>query len=126
MNWSPSWISSKKPTKQRKYVKNAPLHVRSALLCSHLSKELAKKLNTRSLRVRKGDKVTVMRGQHKGKSGTVDRVDTQKARIYITGVEVPKRDGSKAMYPIHPSKLMIKEIATDKRRTSEKTSETKK
>lgn len=126
MNWSPSWISSKKPTKQRKYVKNAPLHVRSALLCSHLSKELAKKLNTRSLRVRKGDKVTVMRGQHKGKSGTVDSVDTQKARIYITGVEVPKRDGSKAMYPIHPSKLMIKEIATDKRRTSEKTSETKK
>jgi large subunit ribosomal protein L24 len=129
MNWSPTWISSKKPTKQRKYVKNAPLHVRSALLGSHLSKELAKKLNTRSLRVRKGDKVTVMRGQHKGKSGTVDSVDVQKARIYITGVEVSKRDGSKSMYPIHPSKLMIKEIATDKRRlgeTAKQTSESKK
>lgn len=119
MNWSPTWISSKKPTKQRKYVKNAPLHLRSALLCSHLSKELAKKHNTRSLRVRKGDKVTVMRGQHKGKSGTVDWIDTERARIYITGVEAPKRDGSKALYPIHPSKLMIKEIATDKRRLSE-------
>ncbi len=128
MNWSPTWISSKKPTKQRKYVKNAPLHVRSALLCSHLSKELAKKHNTRSLRVRKGDKVTVMRGQHKGKSGTVDWVDTERARIYITGVDVPKRDGSKALYPIHPSKLMIKEIATDKRRLGEtaKTQEAKK
>jgi len=124
MNWSPTWISSKKPTKQRKYVKNAPLHIRSALLCSHLSKELAKKLNTRSLRVRKGDKVTVMRGQHKGKSGTVDRVDTQKARIYIAGVEVPKKDGSKSMYPIHPSKLLIKEIATDKRRLNEVTKQT--
>jgi large subunit ribosomal protein L24 len=127
MNWSPNWISSKKPTKQRKYIKNAPLHLRSALLCSHLSKELAKKLNTRSLRVRKGDKVTVMRGQHKGKSGTVDSVDTQKARIYITGVDVPKKDGSKSMYPIHPSKLLIKEIATDKRRLNETTkSEAKK
>lgn len=126
MNWSPTWKSSKKPTKQRKYIKNAPLHVRSALLCSHLSKELAKKLNTRSLRVRKGDKVTVMRGQHKGKSGTVDRVEVQKARIYITGVDMPKRDGSRALYPIHPSKLLIKEIATDKRRLNETTSEAKK
>lgn len=128
MNWSPSWISSVKPTKQRKYVENAPLHLRSTLLCSHLSKDLAKKLKTRSLRVRKGDKVTVMRGQHKGKSGTVERVDTKLSRIYITGVDMPKRDGTRALYPIHPSKLMIKEIATDKRRLGEtaKTQEAKK
>jgi len=129
MNWSSNWSASVKPTKQRKYVKNAPLHVRSTFLCSHLSKDLAKKLKTRSLRVRKGDKVTVMRGQHKGKSGTVDQVDTKLARIYITGVDMPKRDGTRALYPIHPSKLMIKETAPDKRRLNEATkqpSETKK
>lgn len=119
MKFSTNWKASKDPSKQRKYDKNAPLHLRGALLRSHLSKELAKKHKTRSLRVRKGDKVTVMRGQHAGKSGAVERVDTKLMRIYITGVDTQKRDGSKAMYPIHPSKLKITEIASDKRRIGE-------
>lgn len=114
--WSTKWNSSKKPRKQRNYVRNAPLHVRSTLLGSHLSKELRAKHNTRSLRVRKGDKVKVIRGQHKGKTGTVDRVSTKYAKVYITGVEFIKKDGSKAMYPIKPSNLIIQELHADKRR----------
>ncbi|VVB80916.1 50S ribosomal protein L24 [uncultured archaeon] len=119
MNWSTSWTGSKKPTKQRNYVRNAPLHVRSTLLGSHLSKELRLKLKTRALRARKGDKVKVIRGQHKGKTGTIDRVNTKRMKAFITGVEFIKKDGSKAMYPIHTSNLIILELHADKRRLTQ-------
>ena len=120
MSWAASWNSSKKPTKQRNYVRDAPLHVRNSLVGSHLSKELRQKLKTRSLRVRRGDKVKVMRGQYKSKNGTVDRVDTSRMKIYITGIEITKKDGSKALYPIHPSNLIIQDLeGSDKRRLGE-------
>ena len=117
MNWSPTFSGSRKPSKQRKYIKNAPLHVRSTLLGSHLSEELMKSLKKRSLRVRKGDKVKVMRGQHKGKSGTVESVETKRQKIFITGVDFTKKDGSKSLYPLHPSKILITALeGNDKRR----------
>ncbi|MBS3125541.1 50S ribosomal protein L24 [Candidatus Woesearchaeota archaeon] len=117
INWSSDWKASKKPSKQRKYVYNAPLHVRSTLPTSHLSKELKVSLKRRSLRVRKGDKVKVLRGQFKGRTGTVERVDTHEMHIFITGIEIVKKEGRKALYPIHPSKLLIQTIDTnDKRR----------
>lgn len=120
MKWSSSWKASKKPSKQRNYVRNAPLHVRSKLLGSHVSKDLRGKLKTRSLRVRRGDKVKVMRGQYKGKTGTVDRVDTKRGKIFITGVDFVKKDGSRALYPVHASKIMIQDLeGSDKRRLGE-------
>ena len=41
-------------------------------------------------------------------------------KIFITGIEFNKKDGSKALYPIHPSNLLIQDLATDKRRTDKK------
>lgn len=119
-NWTSHWNASKKPRKQRNYVRNAPLHVRGNLASSHLSKELRAKHKTRSMRVRKGDKVKVLRGQHKGKTGTVDRVDTKRAKAFITGIEIVKKDGSKAMYPINSTNLLITELQQDKKRIGEK------
>lgn len=120
-NWSSDWKASKKPSKQRKYVHNAPLHIRSTMPSSHLSKELKASLKCRSLRVRKGDKVKVLRGQFKGRTGTVERVNTKEMKIFITGVELMKKEGQKALYPIHPSKLLIQTLdTTDKRRLGEK------
>ncbi len=121
MKWNTSWSGSVKPSKQRNYVRNAPLHVRTTFLGSHLSKELRQKLKRRSIRARKGDKVKIMRGQYKGKAGTIDRVDTKRMKIYITGVEFSKKDGSKALYPVNPSNLLVQELeGTDKRRLGEK------
>lgn len=120
MSWSKSWKGSRKPSKQRKYARNAPLHLRNKLLGSHLSKEMRTKLKARSLRVRRGDKVKVMRGQFKGKTGTVDRVDTKRGKIFITGVDFVKKDGSKALYPVHASKILIQDLeGSDKRRLGE-------
>ena len=117
MNWSSVWKSSKKPKKQRKYARNAPAHVRSEQICSHLSAELRKKYGTRSMRVRKGDKVKVMVGNFKGKSGKVERIDTGMQRVFITGIELLKKDGSKTLYPLRPSNLMIQDLdLSDKKR----------
>ena len=121
MNWNKNWKSSVKPKKQRKYVFKAPAHTRNQLPCSHLSKELRTKLKMRSIRVRKGDKVKVLRGQFKGKIGTIEKVDNTKIKVHITGVETIKKDGSKAKYPINPSNIIIQEVdTTDKRRLGEK------
>lgn len=111
------WKSSVQPRKQRKYRAEAPLHVQGTFLSAHLSKELRKKYLRRSLRVKKGDKVKIMRGQFKGKTNKVDRVNLKNGKVYITGIETIKKDGSKTMYPFEPSNLLLTELnATDKKR----------
>ena len=46
-DFSKSWKSSRQPRKQRKYVFNAPLHIRHKLVSANLSKELRKKYGKR-------------------------------------------------------------------------------
>ena len=114
--FSIQWLSSIQPRKQRKFRANAPLHIKGSFLSAKLSKELQEKRKTRSVRVRTGDKVKVLRGQFKGKTGTVDRVDINKERIYVSGVETVKKEGGKVPYPLHASNVMITSLAQDKRR----------
>ena len=118
--WIKSWRKSKKPKKQHKYIAQAPLHIKGDFLASHVSKELRQKYKRRSLRVKKGDKVKIMRGNFKGKIGKVERVDIKATKVYVLGIEVAKKDGSKSLYPIHPSNLLIQELVLDKKRLGEK------
>ncbi len=118
---STSWRSSVQPRKQRKYVHNAPLHLKGKLLHIHLSKELRAKHATRAVRVRVGDKVKVLRGTHKGKEGKVERVDVVNARIHVAKIETPKRQGGAAKYPLRPSNCLLVELAPDKRRFKRRT-----
>ena len=111
--FSISWKGSKKPNKQRKYRVNAPLHIKQKLASSHLSKELRKKHNKRSIALRKGDKVKVMHGNFKKHQGKVERIELGKMRVYVSGVEYTKKDGTKKMLPLSPSNLMITEFHTD-------------
>jgi len=119
--WSKSWVSSVKPRKQRLFVRNAPLHVKSKLLGVHLSKDLRLKHKYRALRVKKGDKIKVVRGQFKGKIGNVERVSVKNQKVFVTGIENLKKEGSKSLYPLHPSNLIILELNdSDKLRLGEK------
>ena len=111
--FSDKWIRSKQPRKQRKYSYNAPLHIRGKFMSAHLSKDLMKKYNRRSIRLRKGDKVTILRGQFKKKTGNIERIDLKETRVYITGIEMIKKDGTKVFYPIHPSNLVATELNLD-------------
>jgi large subunit ribosomal protein L24 len=45
----------------------------------------------RSLKVRSGDRVQIISGKDRGKSGRVMRVDTAKERVYVEGLNMTKR-----------------------------------
>ena len=117
IKFSKCWKGSKQTRKQRKYRYNAPLHIKHKFLSTHLSKELKKKYNKRSLPIRKEDKVKIMRGQFKNKVGKVVKVLLRKTKLYIEGIENIRKDGTKSYYPIHPSNVTISELdLNDKKR----------
>ena len=111
--FSTSWKKNRKPRKQRKYRHNAPLHIKQKFVRVHLSKELRKKYGKRSIGLRKGDKVKVMKGQFKKHTDKVDVVDLKRGKVYVVGIEVAKKDGTKTTHPIEPSNLMITELIID-------------
>lgn len=112
-SFSKSWISSTKPRKQRKYRFNAPLHKKRKFLSARLSKDLTKKHNTRNIPLRKGDRVKIVRGNYKGTLGKIDRINLKRERIFVEGTERTKRDGTKSLYPIHPSNVIIYDLVLD-------------
>jgi large subunit ribosomal protein L24 len=118
--FSTSWKSSKKPAKQVKYRALAPLHLKANFLHAHLSEELSKKFAKRAIRVRKGDKVKVIKGQFRGKSAKVEKVNTKDAKVYLEGIDVQKGDGTKVKFPIAIPNIMITEVTDDKRRFKRK------
>ena len=105
--FSKSWKASKKPRKQRKYRANAPLSIKRKFLSAHLSKELIKKYSTRNVPLRKEDKVKIVRGQFRKKTGKVVKVLVKKSKVYIENIQNMKNDGTKTYYPIDPSNLII-------------------
>lgn len=111
--FSSEWRSSKNPSKQRKYRSNAPLHIKQKFAHSHLSKELRKKFGKRSIGLRKGDKVKVTRGRFKKHEGKVEMVDMKKAKAFVSGIEVTKKDGTKKLIGLDISNLMITELNLD-------------
>jgi len=103
----------RKPTKQRKMLYRAPAHIRHKLLAAHLSPELRATHIAKSLPVRNGDTIRVLRGDHKGFEGKVSRIDLKRYRIYVEGLTREKVDGTTIFVPVHPSKLIITKLNLD-------------
>jgi large subunit ribosomal protein L24 len=70
------------------------------------------------MKIRKGDRVKVVRGNHKGQEGTVLRVEREKNRVVIEGVNRRKRhrkpsqtnpEGGIVEFeaPVHASNVML-------------------
>ena len=115
--FSVSWTGSKQPRKQRKFRANAPLHLRRKMISVSLSKNLREKHDKRNFPVRKGDNVSIMRGEFKGKSGKIESVNMKKMKVVIDGIYRTKKDGSKVAVMFEPSNLQIKELVIeDKKR----------
>ncbi len=113
----PRLTASRQPRKQRLALLEAPLHVRQKLMAAPLSPELREKYGVRNMPVRKGDKVRIVRGDFKGREGSVVKVDLRRLRIYVDGVTIKKLDGTPRFVPIHPSKVVIVSLSLkDKRR----------
>ena len=100
----------RKPSTVRKRWFNAPLHRRRKYLSAPLSPELRAEYGTRSLPVRKGDTVVVLKGDWKMKEGKVTRIDTKRMRIYIEGLTRERMDGSTVPIPIRPWNVMITKL----------------
>lgn len=116
-SFSSHWIRSTQPRKQRKYRHNAPLHVKQKFVSAPLSEELRKKHAKKTVRVRKGDVVKIMRGQFRSQRGKVERVDLNRSRIFVENAHLIKRDGTKVSYPIHASNVRVEELMLeDKKR----------
>lgn len=98
---------SKQPRKQRKALYNAPLHIRRKRVSVNLSKDLQEDYNRRSLPVKSGDKVQVVRGDFRNTEGKVEKVDYKDYKVFIEGVSTTKTDGTNVFLPVHPSNLVI-------------------
>jgi large subunit ribosomal protein L24 len=93
--------------------------VRHKLMAAHLSKELREELGRRSLPVRKGDKVRVMRGKFRGHEGQVVRVDLRNYKVYVEGIQRQNAKGEDKLIPLDASNLMIIDVdRSDERRFS--------
>ena len=115
--FSTSWKGSKQPRKQRKYLANAPLHLRKKFVSINLSKELRKKEGKRNIVAKKGDKVRIFSGKFKGKTGKILEVNLKRSKIIVENIQVKKQDGSKANIKLQPSNLQIIELAERKFKT---------
>jgi large subunit ribosomal protein L24 len=82
-------------------------------MAAPLSTELATSKGAKTLPVRKGDTVRILRGDNKGFEGKVSRVDLKAYRIYLEGLTREKVDGTNIFLAIHPSKVQIRNLNLD-------------
>ena len=107
-------MSSIQPRKQRLARYTAPYHRRHREMSAPVDKGLREKqlargfMYPRSMPVRKGDRVLVVRGEGKSKSATkVAKVDRKARKVYVEGFTYFKSDGTELQRPIDPSNLVI-------------------
>ena len=116
-----NWNKSKQPRRQRKFLVNAPSHIKHKLLGAPLDKPLKEKLKRKTIEIRKNDEVKVMRGKYTKKQGKILKVDTKNTRVQIDGITIAKKDGEKSPVWFHPSNLkIIKLDDSDRRRLKTK------
>lgn len=101
---------SRLPRKQHKMRNTAPKHIRHKFMGVHLTEELLLKYNVRSLPVRKGDTVKIIRGALKGHVDKVAKVNLKKGMVTIENATIAKADGTQLPKWIHPSNLLITKL----------------
>lgn len=75
-----------------------------------------KKLQVRSIPIRKDDEVTIVRGTNKDKEGKVTSVYRLKYVIHVERVSREKTNGQSVPLGVHPSNVVITKLKLDKDR----------
>ena len=109
-------VSSKSPRKQRRKLYNSPLHANKNRLKCRLDEFLQEEYGLRSLVIKTGDLVKIMRGQFRDTEGKVVRVDYKDVQVFLDNATVTKADGKEVNVPVHPSNLMIVKLELDDER----------
>lgn len=100
-------VSPRSPRKQRRLVRNSGQHAHRSMLRCRLDDSLREEYGLRSLGIKKGDLVRIMRGQFRDTEGKVLGVDYRAIRVLVDGASTTKSDGKEAKIPLHPSSLML-------------------
>lgn len=103
---------TKQPRKQRKRRYTAPLHRARKYVSAHVARELRAKLKRRSLPLRKGDRVKVVRGRYAKHVGKITRVDLRGAKVFVEGALRKNAKGAEKLVAIEPSNVVILEADT--------------
>jgi len=107
------------PRRQRKERYDATLQRKSRFLNGHLSPRLREQYRRRSIRIRKGDTVVVLRGKYTLEpQGTVVRhpeakvtgVDLTRSKVFLEGITRKTMKGKHKWVPIDPSNLMVTKL----------------
>jgi large subunit ribosomal protein L24 len=108
-------LTSINPKVQRKAF--STFDKRVSTIRTPLSRDLREQYKTRTVTVRKGDTVIVLRGDFKGHEGKVSGIATSEMKITIEGVNMAKMDGTNKPVTISPSKVKISKLdLSDKER----------
>ena len=103
-----------KATKMRnKQIYYATMQTASAQLSSLLSANLRKKYSKKSVRVKEGDSVKVIRGEFTGVDGKITKVSSADGGLTIEGVKKEKLKGEKYDVYIHTSNIEVTGLNTD-------------
>ena len=108
----PSMTASTKAKKQRKARADAALHKKKRMVSAHLDSGLMSEYNVRSMPVRKGDTVKILRGAEdfKASEAKVASVDLKHCKIIVENVTIPKADGTQKPKPVDPSDVMLSKL----------------
>ncbi|VVB70764.1 50S ribosomal protein L24 [uncultured archaeon] len=103
------------PRKKRRNLYHASLHERAKLVKSHISEALQAQLKKKTMTVKKGFKVKILRGKFKKTEGKVVSVDYKKTRVFVDSAKAKSAKGKEKSVGIHPSKLLIIEVSSEKK-----------
>lgn len=101
---------TKQPRKSRKRLHEADHKERRKQMSAHLSEDLMLEYDRRSMPVREGDTVEIVRGDFAGHEGEILEVDRGRREIEIDGVSNRRADGTQVPRPIHPSNVIITDL----------------
>lgn len=109
-------VSSSRRTQRRNQL-GAPSSVKRKLMSCHLMKSLREQYKVRSVPIKRGDEVKILKGKAKGKSGKVVQVYRKRNVIYVDKVNGEKQNGQTVFLPIRPSNCVVEKMFINKDRT---------
>lgn len=110
---APSGRNSEDSSIGDKMSEEVQLHERKKKMSATLSSDLREDIGLRSLPVREGDKVKILRGDFKGIEGEVSELNTDSKQIVVEGVETARADETEVPTPVHPSNVEITDVEMD-------------
>jgi large subunit ribosomal protein L24 len=107
--------TTSQPSKQRKNIWSGSFLRLNRQLSASLSSSLQTRYGIKSLPVRKGDAVRIVRGDFTGIEGKVTEVDRTRSRLFVEGVTRDKVSGTSTKMSVHASKVEITNLSLDDR-----------